>query len=95
MLVLHPLRQRGNAVTFDFREIPVSLGETHQTTDGACAIFRRLPGDRNDKRFFRLPHKGGDQCIMIEKARQELLRKNGGKYTCPLPEYVQPPIGRY
>ena len=25
----------------------------------------------------------------------ELAKKNGGKYTCPLPEYVQPPIGKY
>jgi len=32
---------------------------------------------------------------VIEKAKAELLRKNGGSYTCPLPEYVQPPIGRY
>ncbi|MEA5049859.1 MAG: amidohydrolase [Oscillospiraceae bacterium] len=31
----------------------------------------------------------------IEKARAELLVKNGGKYVCPLPDYVQPPIGRY
>lgn len=31
----------------------------------------------------------------IEAAKKELLRKNGGKYVCPLPEYVQPPIGRY
>ena len=32
---------------------------------------------------------------VLEKAKEELKRKNGGKYTCPLPEYVQPPIGRY
>ena len=32
---------------------------------------------------------------LIEAAKKELLRKNGGSYTCPLPEYVQPPIGRY
>ena len=32
---------------------------------------------------------------LIAKARQELLRKNGGQYVCPLPEYVQPPIGKY
>ena len=25
----------------------------------------------------------------------ELIRKNGGKYRCPLPDYVTPPIGRY
>ncbi len=32
---------------------------------------------------------------VLEKAKAELKRKNGGSYTCPLPEYVQPPIGRY
>ena len=32
---------------------------------------------------------------LIEKARAELCAKNGGKYTCPLPEYVTPPIGKY
>ena len=32
---------------------------------------------------------------LIEKAKEELLRKNGGKYTCPLPDYAQPPIGKY
>ncbi|MCI2059221.1 MAG: amidohydrolase [Oscillibacter sp.] len=36
-----------------------------------------------------------EQPQLIEKAKRELLRKNGGAYTCPLPEYVQPPIGRY
>ena len=32
---------------------------------------------------------------LIEKAKEELKRKNGGTYTCPLPDYVVPPIGRY
>lgn len=32
---------------------------------------------------------------VMEKAKEELLKKNGGSYTCPLPEYVQPPIGKY
>ena len=31
----------------------------------------------------------------IEKAKAELLKKNGGKYLCPLPDYVEPPIGKY
>jgi aminobenzoyl-glutamate utilization protein B len=35
------------------------------------------------------------QPELIEAARAELLRKNGGKYVCPLPDYAQPPIGRY
>lgn len=32
---------------------------------------------------------------LIEKAKQEVLEKNGGKYTCPLPSYTNPPIGSY
>lgn len=31
----------------------------------------------------------------IERAKAELLVKNGGKYNCPLPEYVQPPLDNY
>lgn len=36
-----------------------------------------------------------DKPELIEKAKEELRRKNGGKYTCPLPDYCQPPIGKY
>lgn len=36
-----------------------------------------------------------DQPELIAKARDELKKKNGGKYICPLPDYVSPPIGRY
>ena len=32
---------------------------------------------------------------ILEKAKAELKAKNGGKYVCPLPEYVKPPIGKY
>lgn len=31
----------------------------------------------------------------IEKAKAELKQKNQGRYVCPLPEYVDPPIGKY
>lgn len=36
-----------------------------------------------------------DQPELMQKAKEELMRKNGGKYVCPLPDYVTPPIGRY
>jgi len=36
-----------------------------------------------------------EQPELIEKAKAELLKKNGGKYLCPLPDYVEPPIGKY
>ena len=36
-----------------------------------------------------------EQPELIEKAHKELLKKNGGKYVCPLPDYIQPPIDTY
>ena len=36
-----------------------------------------------------------EQPELIEKAQEELKRKNGGSYHCPLPDYITPPIGRY
>ena len=32
---------------------------------------------------------------LIKKAKDELLKKNGGAYRCPLPDYIQPPISSY
>ena len=36
-----------------------------------------------------------DDAELIARARTELLAKNGGRYVCPLPDYVEPPIGKY
>ena len=36
-----------------------------------------------------------EQPELIDKAKEELRRKNGGAYSCPLPEDVTPPIGKY
>ena len=36
-----------------------------------------------------------EQPELLEKAKAELRQKNGGKYSCPLPDYCTPPIGRY
>lgn len=36
-----------------------------------------------------------EQPELIAKARTELLRKNGGRYICPLPENATPPVGKY
>ena len=35
------------------------------------------------------------QPELIRRAKAELQRKNGGSYRCPLPDYVNPPIGKY
>ncbi len=39
--------------------------------------------------------KTAERPDLIEKARKELLEKNGGSYSCPLPDHMEPPIGRY
>lgn len=36
-----------------------------------------------------------DDEVLIDRAKAELKKKNGGKYVCPLPDYVKPPIGTY
>lgn len=36
-----------------------------------------------------------EQPELIEKAKAETLKKNGGRYECPLPDYVKPPVGKY
>lgn len=36
-----------------------------------------------------------DKPELIDEAKKELKRKNGGRYVCPLPDYVNPPIGKY
>ena len=36
-----------------------------------------------------------EQPELIARAKEELLKKNGGKYVCPLPDYIQPPIETY
>ncbi|MBQ4372362.1 MAG: amidohydrolase, partial [Firmicutes bacterium] len=32
---------------------------------------------------------------LIAKAKAELVARNGGRYVCPLPDDVEPPVGRY
>ena len=36
-----------------------------------------------------------DSPELVEQAKAELKKKNGGKYVCPLPDYTMPPIGKY
>ena len=36
-----------------------------------------------------------DEPELVQKAREEVLERNGGKYTCPLPDEALPPIDTY
>jgi len=35
------------------------------------------------------------QPEIIEKAKEEVKKRNGGRYQCPLPDSVQPPLDTY
>ena len=39
--------------------------------------------------------KAMDRPEVIARAKAEVLKRNGGKYICPLPDDVKPPVGRY
>ncbi len=32
---------------------------------------------------------------VMKAAREEFVKKTGGVYHCPLPDEVEPPVGRY
>lgn len=36
-----------------------------------------------------------DRPDVIEAAKKELHKRNGGYYTCPLPDSVEPPLDTY
>ncbi len=36
-----------------------------------------------------------DRPDVIEAAKTEVKKRNGGKYTCPLPDSVKPPLDTY
>ncbi|GHV39036.1 peptidase M20 [Synergistales bacterium] len=36
-----------------------------------------------------------DRPDVIARAKELVLRQNGGKYVCPLPDTLHPPVGRY
>ena len=39
--------------------------------------------------------KAMDRPEVIQRAKAEVAKRNGGKYVCPLPDDVKPPVGRY
>ena len=36
-----------------------------------------------------------DRPDVIEAAKKEVTKRNGGHYTCPLPDSVMPPLDTY
>ena len=72
-----------------------NVGHSWQNTAFACSDIG-MKGMLRDAEVMTLSAiRTMAQPELIRKAKEELIRKNGGKYRCPLPDYVTPPIGRY
>lgn len=72
-----------------------NVGHSWQNTAFSCSTIGMKGMIRAAEILTLATLRTMEQPDLIEKAREELKRKNGGKYTCPLPDYVTPPIGRY
>ena len=72
-----------------------NVGHSWQNTAQSCSPMGMKGTLRAAEALVLASVRTMEQPELIEKAKAELLRKNGGKYVCPLPEYVVPPIGKY
>jgi aminobenzoyl-glutamate utilization protein B len=72
-----------------------NVGHTWQNTAFSCSTIGIKGMLRAAEMLSLAVLRTIERPELIEKAREELKRKNGGKYSCPLPEYCTPPIGRY
>ena len=72
-----------------------NVGNSWQNTAFACSAIGMKGMLRAAEVLTLASLRTMEQPELIEKAKAELKRKNGGKYTCPLPDYVVPPIGKY
>lgn len=72
-----------------------NVGHSWQNTAFACSDIGMKGMLRAAEAMTLATIRTMEQPELIEKAKEELRQKNGGKYNCPLPEYVVPPIGRY
>ncbi len=72
-----------------------NVGHTWQTVGQACSTYGEK-GMMTAAKVLALSaiRISGDE-LLIEKAKREVKKRNGGKYICPLPDEVMPPIGKY
>ena len=72
-----------------------NVGHTWQNTAFSCSPIGFKGMIRAAEVMTLAAIRTMEQPELIEKAKKELLKKNGGKYVCPLPDYIQPPIETY
>ena len=72
-----------------------NVGHSWQNTAFACSGIGMKGMLRAAEMLSLAALRTIEQPELLEKAKAELRQKNGGKYSCPLPDYCTPPIGRY
>lgn len=72
-----------------------NVGHTWQNTAFSCSEIGYKGMIRAAEVMTLAAIRTMERPDLIAKARAELLKKNGGKYVCPLPDYIQPPIETY
>ena len=72
-----------------------NVGHTWQNTAFSCSEIGFKGMIRAAEVMMLAAIRTRERPDLIAKARAELLKKNGGKYVCPLPDYIQPPIETY
>lgn len=72
-----------------------NVGHSWQNTAFACSDIGMKGTLRAAEVMTLAAIRTMEQPELIAKAKEELAKKNGGKYLCPLPDYVVPPIGKY
>ena len=72
-----------------------NVGHSWQNTAFACSGIGMKGMLRAAEMLSLAALRTMEQPELLEKAKAELRQKNGGKYSCPLPDYCTPPIGRY
>ncbi len=72
-----------------------NVGHTWQNTAFSCSPIGFKGMIRAAEVMALAAVRTAEQPELIAQARKELLKKNGGKYICPLPDYIQPPIETY
>ena len=72
-----------------------NVGHTWQNTAFSCSPIGFKGMVRAAEVMALAAVRTAEQPDLIAEARAELIRKNGGAYRCPLPDYIQPPINSY
>ncbi len=72
-----------------------NVGHTWQNTAFACSDIGFKGMVKAGEVMTLTAIRTMEQPDLIAAAKAELIKKNGGAYRCPLPDYIKPPINSY